>query len=63
MEADCNDGELLLEYLGGCCSCNSHDLSGSCMVSKKKPSVPEVLSQIKGPWAVIYWQVILSSKF
>lgn len=63
MERDCNDGEILLQHLGGCCSCNSHELSSLCTVSKKKSSVPEVLSQIKGPWAVIYWQVILNGKF
>ncbi|KAK4779918.1 hypothetical protein SAY87_016024 [Trapa incisa] len=56
IEKDCNDGETLLQYLGGCCPCSSHDFSGSCKVLEKKSSVPEVLSQIKGPWALIYWQ-------
>lgn len=33
-------------------------LLGGC-----KGSVPNVLSRIKGPWAIIYWQVTLSGKF
>lgn len=37
---DENDGEVLLQLLGECCSI----------------SVPDVLSKIKGPWAIIYWQ-------
>lgn len=44
---DENDGEVLLQLLGECCS----------------GSVPDVLSRIKGPWAIIYWQVIPSGKF
>ncbi|PKI44423.1 hypothetical protein CRG98_035155, partial [Punica granatum] len=57
VERDSNDAEILLQYLGGCCSCNSHELSGFCTISQKEQSsVPEVLSRIKGPWAIIYWQ-------
>ncbi|KAM2764894.1 hypothetical protein COP1_021023 [Malus domestica] len=37
---DENDGEVLLQLLVQCCS----------------GSVPDVLSRIKGPWAIIYWQ-------
>lgn len=44
---DENDGEVLLQLLGECCSI----------------SVPAVLSKIKGPWAIIYWQVTPSGKF
>lgn len=33
-------------------------LLGGC-----KGSVPNALSRIKGPWAIIYWQVTLSGKF
>ncbi|TQD89324.1 hypothetical protein C1H46_025173 [Malus baccata] len=38
--SDENDGEVLLQLLGECCL----------------GSIPGVLSRIKGPWAIIYWQ-------
>ncbi|KAJ4831422.1 hypothetical protein Tsubulata_023217 [Turnera subulata] len=41
---DCNDGQLLFQSLATTCS-----LSNTC-------SVPDVLSSIKGPWALIFWQ-------
>lgn len=36
-----------METLGKCCSCSG----------KGQNSVTDVLSTIKGPWAIIYWQV------
>ncbi|XP_068333219.1 uncharacterized protein [Pyrus communis] len=42
--SDENDGEVLLQLLGECCL----------------GSIPGVLSRIKGPWAIIYWQVTSS---
>lgn len=42
-----NDAEILLRALESC-----GDESG-------KASVVEVLSKIRGPWSIIYWQVVL----
>ncbi|XP_076947218.1 uncharacterized protein LOC143619084 [Bidens hawaiensis] len=49
-----NDGEVLIESLSKCCNCLSHEHDGTC--TSGKYSVPESLSKIKGPWALIYWQ-------
>lgn len=49
-----NDGEVLMHTLAQFCSCNSHK---GCQ-EKERSSVVDVLSSIKGPWALIYWQVI-----
>jgi hypothetical protein len=64
LDSDSNDTEILMQALGKCCSCNSHlhTTTGYCE-EKGQSSVPDVLSTIKGPWAVIYWQVTLSGKF
>ncbi|XP_060215095.1 uncharacterized protein LOC132641955 isoform X2 [Lycium barbarum] len=56
MSSDSNDTEILMQHLGLCCShvsprCNITDTSG-----ERRSSVPELLSRIKGPWALIYWQ-------
>lgn len=52
--SDSNDGEVLMESLGKCCSFEDvRACNGSGM---KQNSVPDVLSKIKGPWALIYWQ-------
>ncbi|XP_050900978.1 uncharacterized protein LOC127107705 isoform X1 [Lathyrus oleraceus] len=51
---DCNDGEFLMQTLGNCCSCGSC-VTGYC-VKCGKSSVTDVLSTIKGPWAIVYWQ-------
>ncbi|KAI3818208.1 hypothetical protein L1987_12011 [Smallanthus sonchifolius] len=51
---DSNDAEVLIESLSKCCNCLSHEHDGTC--SSGKYSVPEFLSKIKGPWALIYWQ-------
>lgn len=50
---DSNDAKVLLQSLENCCCCQFHGNSSSCC---GKP-IPELLSSIKGPWAVIYWQV------
>ncbi|EPS66201.1 hypothetical protein M569_08576, partial [Genlisea aurea] len=52
-----NDTEILMEALGRCCSCLSHEGNGSsCFFTTGKESVPELLSRIRGPWGLIYWQ-------
>ncbi|KAI4386416.1 hypothetical protein MLD38_004348 [Melastoma candidum] len=55
-----NDGEVLMQYLGGCCShsCEIDQCldSFSCHRKKQCTTIPDALSRIKGPWAVIYWQ-------
>lgn len=59
--SDCNDADFLMQALEKCCSCGSC-LTGDC-VECGKSSIPDVLSSIKGPWAIIYWQVTPSGKF
>lgn len=56
--SDQNDAKSLLNALDTCCSCdnNWHDKGRSCVGNGGK-TVPEILSTIKGPWALIYWQV------
>ncbi|KAJ1393927.1 Rossmann-like alpha/beta/alpha sandwich fold [Sesbania bispinosa] len=54
LASDCNDAEFLMQTLGKCCSCGSC-LTGNC-VKCGESSVPDILSTIKGPWAIIYWQ-------
>ncbi|KAL8533632.1 hypothetical protein ACS0TY_009869 [Phlomoides rotata] len=54
---DSNDTEILMQSLGQCCSCISHEEDGSPSCSEgSKKSVPELLSKIRGPWALMYWQ-------
>uniref|UniRef100_K3Z4N1 Glutamine amidotransferase type-2 domain-containing protein n=1 Tax=Setaria italica TaxID=4555 RepID=K3Z4N1_SETIT len=57
---DENDTQALFSSLESCCSCDCHalgrDKTCPCCVSDGK-SVPQVLSTIKGPWALIYWQM------
>ncbi|PKA53962.1 hypothetical protein AXF42_Ash011442 [Apostasia shenzhenica] len=54
---DSNDSEVLLHALERCCTpgCRELHFNGSCSAEHRK-SVPEILSAIKGPWALIYWQ-------
>ncbi|CAO2830203.1 unnamed protein product [Amaranthus hypochondriacus] len=52
MSCDSNDTSVLLQSLGNCCCCQSHENLNSC----SGKSIPELLSSIKGPWAAIYWQ-------
>lgn len=61
---DSNDAEILMQSLGNCCACGSDGHTAACCCSGLgKSSIPELLSTIEGPWAVIYWQVTLSGKF
>lgn len=58
--SDSNDTEILMQSLGQCCSCMSHENGTfSACSGGTKESIPELLSKIRGPWAVIYWQVTL----
>ncbi|KAM0872361.1 hypothetical protein ACQ4PT_038790 [Festuca glaucescens] len=56
---DQNDTQSFLSSLESCCSCDLHavdsDEAYPCCESSGK-SVPQILSTIKGPWALIYWQ-------
>ncbi|KAI3763695.1 hypothetical protein L2E82_13689 [Cichorium intybus] len=54
VNSDSNDTEILMQSLNKCCSCISHEHEDTC--GNGKYSVPEILSKIKGPWALIYWQ-------
>ncbi|KDP41316.1 hypothetical protein JCGZ_15723 [Jatropha curcas] len=57
VESDSNDGEILMRTLGKCCSCSSDEHTSACSSGgKEESSVLDVLSTIKGPWAIIYWQ-------
>jgi hypothetical protein len=59
VSGDSNDTEILMQALGKCCFCKR-----TCSCDEKgQNSVPDLLSKIKGPWSVIYWQVTLSGKF
>ncbi|CAL5422002.1 unnamed protein product [Camellia sinensis] len=61
LSSDSNDGEILMESLGKCCSCSSHGQMKACHGSEQgQNSVPNLLSTINGPWALIYWHVTLS---
>ncbi|BAT17769.1 Os12g0574900 [Oryza sativa Japonica Group] len=61
---DQNDTQSLLSSLESCCSCECHalvrDEACLCCGSVGK-SVPQILSTIKGPWALIYWQAGLKN--
>ncbi|KAL7196010.1 hypothetical protein ACSBR1_036108 [Camellia fascicularis] len=57
LSSDSTDGEILMESLGKCCSCSSHGQMKACHGSEQgQNSVPNLLSTINGPWALIYWQ-------
>lgn len=49
-----------MQTLGRCCSCGSN--LHYCL-NCGQSSIPDLLSMIKGPWAIIYWQVTPSGKF
>ncbi|PPS00487.1 hypothetical protein GOBAR_AA20164 [Gossypium barbadense] len=54
---DKNDTESLMQSLGNCCSCRSQEHRTTCDFNgQAKGSIVDVLSVIKGPWAIIYWQ-------
>lgn len=56
---DENDTQALFTSLESCCSCDCHalgrDKTCPCCGSGAR-SVLQLLSTIKGPWALIYWQ-------
>ncbi|KAH9602643.1 hypothetical protein KSS87_005128 [Heliosperma pusillum] len=52
VSSDSNDAEVLFQRLGNCCCCQSHGNVNSC----SGEPIPLLLSSIKGPWSVIYWQ-------
>ncbi|PWA72801.1 asparagine synthase family protein [Artemisia annua] len=57
LDSDSNDTQVLIESLRKCCNCCSHEHESKCSSSgDRKYSVPELLSTIRGPWALIYWQ-------
>lgn len=61
--SDENDTQILMQTLEKCCSCNSRWNDRICRCDERgKVSVVDVLSAIKGPWAVIYWQVTPGGK-
>ncbi|XP_051146030.1 uncharacterized protein LOC127261725 [Andrographis paniculata] len=58
LSSDSNDTEVLMQCLGQCCSCVSHieECRSSCCSEGSQKSVLELLSGVRGPWALIYWQ-------
>jgi hypothetical protein len=56
-----NDGTVLFATLGSCCGCTCHSSPSvsNCKWTdaKSHQSIPQVLSKLRGPWALIYWQV------
>ncbi|XP_016451119.1 uncharacterized protein LOC107775846 [Nicotiana tabacum] len=56
MSSDSNDTEILMQHLGQCCSRISSPHNENHTSGERRSSVPELLSRIKGPWALIYWQ-------
>ncbi|XP_074309631.1 uncharacterized protein LOC141644086 [Silene latifolia] len=52
MSSDSNDAEVLFQRLRNCCCCQSHGSVSSC----SGEPIPSLLSSIKGPWSVVYWQ-------
>lgn len=56
MSSDSNDTEILMQHLGLCCSHVSSPHNKTHTSGERQSSVPELLSRIKGPWALIYWQ-------
>ncbi|KAL6294857.1 hypothetical protein ACE6H2_002999 [Prunus campanulata] len=51
-----NDSEVLLRLLGECRSCSPYLHKTNNFDGMGEGSVPDILSRIKGPWAIIYWQ-------
>ncbi|KAK4357995.1 hypothetical protein RND71_023605 [Anisodus tanguticus] len=56
MSSDSNDTEILMQHLGLCCSHVSSPHNKTHTFGVRGSSVPELLSRIRGPWALIYWQ-------
>ncbi|PHU02207.1 hypothetical protein BC332_27458 [Capsicum chinense] len=56
MSSDSNDTEILMQHLG-LCGCHVSSPHNKAHTSGERgTSVPELLSRIRGPWALIYWQ-------
>lgn len=60
---DENDAQVLFNLLGRCCFCHTDGLSlerctcfGPEEGTNTRLSIPQLLSTIKGPWALIFWQ-------
>ncbi|KAH9322258.1 hypothetical protein KI387_016897, partial [Taxus chinensis] len=53
-----NDTMILMNALQRCCSCPCHGSGRDCHCCRQKGhiSVPQLLSTVKGPWSLIYWQ-------
>ncbi|XP_059317182.1 uncharacterized protein LOC132067834 isoform X2 [Lycium ferocissimum] len=56
MSSDSNVTEILMQHLGLCCSHVSPQHNITDTSGERRSSVPGLLSRIKGPWALIYWQ-------
>ncbi|PHT33654.1 hypothetical protein CQW23_25454 [Capsicum baccatum] len=56
MSSDSNDTEILMQHLGLCGSHVSSPHNKAHTSGERGTSVPELLSRIRGPWALIYWQ-------
>ncbi|KAL3367730.1 hypothetical protein AABB24_008870 [Solanum stoloniferum] len=56
MSSDNNDTEVLMQHLGLCCPHVSSPHNKAHTSGDRQCTVPELLSRIKGPWALIYWQ-------
>ncbi|KAH7445277.1 hypothetical protein KP509_01G000200 [Ceratopteris richardii] len=64
IKSDENDARVLLSLLGKCCSCLCHTESVKkdciCSTSEKGNNthtcISEVLSSIRGPWTLVFWQ-------
>lgn len=59
-----NDTLVLMTALATCCACDCHaSLSNiPCACSTRDTTgvhktVPKILSALRGPWALVYWQV------
>ncbi|KAG6551461.1 hypothetical protein Mapa_006884 [Marchantia paleacea] len=63
-----NDTEVIMQALCDCCSCachshsqrHQHQLTECACSDSGRPhqTVPRLLSQLRGPWALIFWQAV-----
>ncbi|CAN4124600.1 unnamed protein product [Withania somnifera] len=56
VSSESNDTEILMQHLGLCCPHVSSPHNKSHTYGERESSIPELLSRIRGPWALIYWQ-------
>lgn len=64
MEVGENDTLRLMAALGTCCACACHAATPSdklcaCNTEVVHETVPTILSVLRGPWALVYWQVLI----